>query len=175
MLYKNNDSILLTCPCGCGLTYNFKYSFSVIYVECLSSVFYAKQDNIKYKIEDKCKKLYKRIRKKPIYLNEIPLQKEEFWSFIDALTGLVEGMSDEENDDTKCCEVDKENSSLVVTKYKFDNSDMLYDVCLKCKQNTKDLLFHEHRAYDTCFTKKQLQKFLNNVNIKFGNDRLTTS
>lgn len=169
MVCKNKDSVVLSCSCGCGGTYIFKYAFDILYVECLDGVFSTKQPSIIYDVKEKVKKLHKKIKNKPVYLQEVVMDKKEFWEFIDALTELVESMSDEENENTIGVEEDTEASSIVAERYRYPDTDFEedYDICLKSKLSTKHLLFNEYRAYDTCFTKKQMMAFLKNVNKKF--------
>lgn len=162
---KEKNSILLTCNCECGNSLKFIVSDSVLYVDALASTFSTKQDKIKYRVKEKCSFIKNKIQKKPIYQNGLILDEEEFKNFLEDLKIIVDAMNENEEDALICQEKDK--SAIHITKMKITEEHILYDINLRLCMNTKDLLLHQHRAYETYFSKDQMRTFIQNMEKKF--------
>ena len=167
MVYNNENGLVVTCTCGCGTSMNFIASDSVLYVDALSSTFNTSQSKLRYCIEDKCKLMLKKVQNKPIYQHGIILTEEEFNEFLSSLKRIVAQLSNiEDETDLYSCN-DKEKSAIHITKMKLTDTITEYAIDLRICLNTKNLFFKQHRAYETYFTKKQMEKFIKNIESKF--------
>lgn len=167
MVYFNEkeNSILITCNCGCGNSFKFSILDSVLYIDALASIFSAKQDRIKDRIKEKYNFIKKKIQKKPIYQDGIILDEDEFKEFLDKLKIIVDTMGEDKQDASIC--QDEEKSAIHVIKMNIANEHILYDIDLRIRLNTKNLMLHQHRAYETYFSKEQMLNFIKNMEKKF--------
>ncbi len=165
MVYNNENGVVISCNCGCGTSLNFFAYDSVLYVDALDSTFSTAQSKMRYRIKDKCKLMHNRFQKKPIHQHEILLKENEFKEFLENLKRITELLK-EEDEDCLICD-DSEKSAIHITKMKLPNEEVIYSVDLRIRLNTKNLIFNQHRAYETYFTKKQMQNFIKNIETKF--------
>lgn len=166
MVYSNDNGLIVTCNCGCGTSMNFNLSYGIIYVDALESTFSTAQSKMRYRIVDKCKLMWTKFQNKPIYKHGIILTEEEFRDFLDALKKIVSNMEDADEADLNNCS-DEEKSAIHVTKMYITDEITEYAIDLRIRLNAKNLLLKEHRAYETYFTKNQLEKFISNIEAKF--------
>lgn len=165
MIYNNEKGLIISCHCGCGSSLNFFASDSVLYVDALESNFSTVQSKLKSRIQDKCKLMWKKFQNKPIYQHGIILMEDEFNEFIENLKRVTEILEEDEEDCLIC--KDEEKSAIHITKMTFPNDEFAYDIDLRVRLHTKNLLLNEHRAYETYFTKKEMKNFIKNIEKKF--------
>lgn len=166
MVFQNENGLMVTCLCGCGTSMNFTASGSTIYVDALSSVFSEAQNNAYYRIKDKCELLWKKVNKKAIYKHGIIMSEDEFKQFLEGLKQLTAGLSETSAEDELDCN-DSEKSAIHVTKMKITDTITEYAIDFRIRLNTKHLLLKEHWAYETYFTKAQMERFIKNMEAKF--------
>lgn len=156
---KENQHFTINCNCHCGNSFTFYNDFGVIWVDSLENCFYSHQYNFKYYIFDKFKYGCRLLKKQPIFINDICLNKEEVEEFLINLENLCKDLPNEKLEEY---ENDKNRPTLHLSCLTFDDKTKpIFLLDLKSKLTFKDLIANkEYRQYNTVMTKQDCINFI---------------
>ena len=159
---KETQHFTINCNCNCGSSFTFYNDFGVIWVNALEDCFNSHQynlSNLKYYIIDKFKYGSRLLKKQPIFIHDICLNKEEVEEFLMNLENLCKNLPNEKLEEY---ENDVTRPTLHLSCISFDDKTKpIFILDLKSKLTFKDLIANkEYRKYNTIMTKQDCIDFI---------------
>lgn len=167
MVLKGGNEVIVTCNCGCGESIYFKNDFNLIWVSTLSSDFYVRQLPFTTGIRHLYRDLENRHRNKGrLFISEVILKEQELLDMIPAIEDLISSLDDSKLDEGDRLTIEeKDKSTLHMTNLELDDYGASpewreYSLELESHLSLKDILLHNHRQYDACYSREEMEVFL---------------
>jgi len=150
---KEKKTFIIFCTCGCGNGFEFNEFDGQIFVSSFSSDFYNKQRILFQNTKEKLKEVLLVRNHKLNILKEIITTKENLEDLLKYLEQFE--LINEKSDNYAYLRASK-------FEFDFDEKNKYIDYSLELvgqKKNIKDILFEKnHRKYDVCLSKKEVEK-----------------
>jgi len=157
MVYTKDNSLVVTCNCGCNAIMTVKVIDELVFISFASSDYYTYQSNFLYGIANKANVFIHNLLNRAYYLTSLCLTDGDMADFISAINLITVKDGGEICDNTGVIELSKDTDFPSLGFISLISHSNLYDI----------LRGRVYRDYEIVFNKEQWENFKQYAKRKF--------